>query len=152
MRVLAIGRAPAKAPEMELFARYARRIKPGLSLTECADGVGAPAEIRRREAELLLGGLRQDEFMIALDQEGTAPDSAALAGLLGIWQERHKKLAFVIGGAEGLDAALLARANATLSLGRLTWPHLLVRALLAEQLYRAQMIQSGHPYHRALRP
>jgi 23S rRNA (pseudouridine1915-N3)-methyltransferase len=57
-------------------------------------------------------------------------------------------IAFVIGGADGLDTRILERARLTLSLGRLTWPHLLVRGLLAEQLYRAQQIISGHPYHR----
>jgi 23S rRNA (pseudouridine1915-N3)-methyltransferase len=59
---------------------------------------------------------------------------------------------FLVGGAEGLDAAVLARANVTLSLGALTWPHFLVRAMLAEQLYRARSIATGHPYHRAGRP
>jgi 23S rRNA (pseudouridine1915-N3)-methyltransferase len=68
------------------------------------------------------------------------------------WTQTGRKLAFVIGGAEGLDAAVIARADATLSLGRLTWPHLLVRPMLAEQIYRAQMIAAGHPYHRAGRP
>ncbi len=152
MRLLAIGRAPAKAPEMELFARYAKRIKPGFALVEFADGVGSPTEIKRREAEILLSALKPDEFVIALDQDGVVPDSLELARLLAGWTERSKKLAFVIGGAEGLDASVLARASAKLSLGRLTWPHMLVRPMLAEQIYRAQMILSGHPYHRAGRP
>ena len=59
---------------------------------------------------------------------------------------------FVIGGAEGLDAAVIGRADHVLSLGPLTWPHFLVRAMLGEQLYRARAIASGHPYHRAGRP
>jgi 23S rRNA (pseudouridine1915-N3)-methyltransferase len=87
---------------------------------------------------------------VALDLGGLAPDSAGLAALLGKWGE--KSLCFLIGGAEGLDAAVLARADAVLSLGTLTWPHLLARAMLAEQLYRAQAIRAGHPYHRAGRP
>ena len=152
MRLLAIGRAPAKAPEMELFARYAKRIKPGFTLVEFADGVGSAVEIKRREADMFLGGLKADEFVIALDQDGAVPDSLEFSRLLAGWTERNKKLAFVIGGAEGLDAAVLARAGAKLSLGSLTWPHMLVRPMLAEQIYRAQMILSGHPYHRAGRP
>lgn len=152
MRLLAIGRAPAKAPEMELFARYAKRIKPALALLEFTDGVGSPAEIKRREADVFLSALKPDEFVIALDQDGAVPDSPELARLLAGWIERSKKLAFVIGGAEGLDASVLARAGAKLSLGRLTWPHMLVRPMLAEQIYRAQMILTGHPYHRAGRP
>ena len=59
-----------------------------------------------------------------------------------------KDLAFAVGGAEGLDARVLARAELSLSLGPMTWPHLLVRVMLAEQLYRAQCILAGHPYHR----
>ncbi|MGI4802366.1 MAG: 23S rRNA (pseudouridine(1915)-N(3))-methyltransferase RlmH, partial [Janthinobacterium lividum] len=61
-------------------------------------------------------------------------------------------LCFLVGGAEGLDATVMARADSSLSLGALTWPHMLVRGLLAEQLYRAQAIRTGHPYHRAGRP
>ena len=152
MRLLAIGRAPARAPEMDICSRYAKRIKPGLALVEFADGTGSPVEIKRREAEALLGAIKPDEFVIALDQDGAAPDSAALAQLLAGWQERSRKLVFVIGGAEGLDASVLARAGAKISLGRLTWPHMLVRPMLAEQIYRAQMILAGHPYHRAGRP
>jgi 23S rRNA (pseudouridine1915-N3)-methyltransferase len=68
------------------------------------------------------------------------------------WTETGKRLSFVIGGAEGLDASVIARADAVISLGKLTWPHMLARVMLAEQIYRAQMILSGHPYHRAGRP
>lgn len=152
MRLLAIGKAPPKAPEMELFARYARRIRPALALVEFADGNGAPPEIKRREGEAILAALKPDEWLIALDMAGAAPDSPGLAKLLAVWLERSPKLAFVIGGAEGLDAPVLARAGAKLSLGTLTWPHMLVRPMLAEQIYRAQSILTGHPYHRAGRP
>lgn len=137
---------------MELFARYAKRIRPALTLMEFADGQGSPAEIKRRESEAILAALKPDEFLIALDIDGIAPDSAELAQMLTTWQQRSRKLAFVIGGAEGLDASLLARAGAKFSLGPLTWPHMLVRPMLAEQIYRAQSILTGHPYHRAGRP
>ncbi len=152
LRLLAIGKAPAKAPEMELFNRYAKRIRPTLSLLEFADGQGAATEIKRREGEAILAALKPDELLIAMDMEGATPDSPGLARLLGTWLERSRKLAFVIGGAEGLDAPVLARAGAKLSLGTLTWPHMLVRPMLAEQIYRAQSILAGHPYHRAGRP
>jgi 23S rRNA (pseudouridine1915-N3)-methyltransferase len=151
MRVLAIGRS-RKGPETELFDRYAARIRPALALREFDDGHGAPAEIKRREAILLLGTVAAGEFLVALDAGGMAPDSVEFAGLLRRWTETEKKLSFVIGGAEGLDASVIARADAVLSLGRLTWPHMLARVMLAEQVYRAQMIASGHPYHRAGRP
>ncbi len=151
MRLLAVGKG-GSGPERELFDRYAKRIKPALALVEFPDGVGSPAEIKRREADAILAALKPDEFVIALDLDGATPDSPGLARLLAGWLERSRKLAFVIGGAEGLDAAVLTRAGAKLSLGKLTWPHMLVRPMLAEQIYRAQMILAGHPYHRAGRP
>lgn len=152
MRLLAVGKASAGAPEMEIFARYAARIKPKLECIEFADGRGSAGEIKRREAEAILSALTTGEFVIALDSGGVAPDSIEFSVLLSKWLERSKKLGFVIGGAEGLDASVLARAGAVLSLGVMTWPHILARAMLAEQIYRAQSIAAGHPYHRAGRP
>ncbi len=152
MRLLAIGKASHDAPEAALFARYAARIKPAFALVELAYGYGSPAEIKKREAESLLATLTPQEFVVALDGGGSAPDSAELAKLLTKWTESGKKLAFVIGGAEGLDVRIIDRAGAKLSLGKLTWPHMLVRPMLAEQIYRAQMINAGHPYHRSGRP
>ncbi len=152
MRVLAVGRSKAAAPEAELFERYAARIRPRLDLVEFNDGVGSAAEIKRREAMALLAAVKPQDFLVALDQDGATPDSSGLAKLLQAWTETTRPLAFALGGAEGLDATVLARADATLSLGRLTWPHMLARAMLAEQIYRAQAIIAGHPYHRAGRP
>lgn len=151
LRIVAIGR-DAGGPEAELLRRYAARLRPPLELVALADGRGSPAEIKRREADAILRRIGAGDFVIALDQAGLAPDSAGLAGLLARWRETGRALAFAIGGAEGLDQAVIGRADATLSLGRLTFPHLLARAILAEQLYRAQSILDGHPYHRAGRP
>ncbi len=89
---------------------------------------------------------------VALDLGGTAPGSEALAAQLDRWLETARPVCFLIGGAEGLEARVLARAEATLSLGPQTWPHLLVRVMLAEQIYRARAISAGHPYHRSGRP
>jgi 23S rRNA (pseudouridine1915-N3)-methyltransferase len=151
MRILAIGRAKS-SPESDLLVRYAARIKPTLALQEFDDGHGAPVEIKRREAAALLAAMDKSDFVIVLDTAGAAPDSLELAKRLQSWMETGRRLTFVIGGAEGLDAAVIGRADAKLSLGRLTWPHMLVRPMLAEQIYRAQMINAGHPYHRAGRP
>ena len=132
--------------------RYLKRLRPSPRLIEIADGTGSPAEIKRREATGLLAALPARSFVVALDLGGAAPDSDALVRHLAQWREAGRALAFVIGGAEGLDGAVLARADATLSLGKLTWPHMLVRVMLVEQLYRAQAIAAGHPYHRSGRP
>jgi 23S rRNA (pseudouridine1915-N3)-methyltransferase len=151
MRVIAVGRS-RDGPEAELFARYAARIRPVLALTELADGKGAPAEIKRREGEALLAALPGQAFTVALDQDGEMLDSAAFAARLEGWLSLSRPVRFLIGGAEGLDRMVLTRADFALSMGRLTWPHLLVRAMLAEQIYRARSIAAGHPYHRAGRP
>jgi 23S rRNA (pseudouridine1915-N3)-methyltransferase len=151
MRLIAVGRLRA-GPEAELFARYSARLRPPLGVTEVSEGHGAPAEIKRREGESLLAAIPPTGFAVALDLGGPASSSEALAVLLERWLGQARPVCFVIGGAEGLDAPVLARADATLSLGPLTWPHLLVRVLLAEQLFRARAIASGHPYHRAGRP
>jgi len=148
MRVIAIGRA-RDTPEAALFARYAARLRPALTLSELPEGRGAPAEVKRREGEALLAALPPDAFAVALDRTGAAAESAALAALLERWLGMGRTLCFLIGGAEGLDAPVLRRADHVLSFGTMTWPHMLARVMLAEQLYRARSIVSGHPYHRA---
>ncbi|MGE4048632.1 MAG: 23S rRNA (pseudouridine(1915)-N(3))-methyltransferase RlmH [Acetobacteraceae bacterium] len=151
MRVIAVGRL-RDGPEAVLFARYAERIRPKLTLTEVAEARGAPAEVKRREAAALLGALPDGAFAVALDLGGTAPDSQGFAALVERWLTSSRPVCFLIGGAEGLDASVLQRAEFVLSLGAMTWPHFLARAMLAEQLYRARSIAAGHPYHRAGRP
>ncbi len=151
MRLIAVGRL-RPGPEAELFARYNARLRPPLMVTEVAEGSGAATEMKRREAQSLLAALPAQAWMVALDLGVPALGSAALSTALERWLGQWRTLCFVIGGAEGLDASVLARADATLSLGPMTWPHMLVRVMLAEQLFRARAIASGHPYHRAGRP
>lgn len=131
------------------MARYAGRTRPALSVTEVAEGRGSPVEIRRREAAALLAALPAGALAVALDMDGEAPDTAAFALRLGRWLESGRPVFFLIGGAEGLDRSVLDRADSVLSLGRLTWPHMLARVMLAEQIFRARSIAAGHPYHRA---
>lgn len=140
-------------PEAALFAQYSARLRPPLAVTEIPEARGGgAAELRRREGAALLAALPEGAFAVALDLGGEAPGSEGLAALLTRWEAAGRPLCFLVGGAEGLDPAVLARADHRLSLGPMTWPHALVRALLAEQLYRAQAIRAGHPYHRAWRP
>ena len=151
LRLIAVGRLRG-GPEAELFDRYNTRLQPKLTLTEIPEAGGAPAEIKRREGAAILAALPDPAFAVALDLGGKAIDSAALAALLERWLGLGRPVCFLIGGAEGLDAPIIARADHVLSLGPMTWPHFLVRAMLAEQLYRARAIASGHPYHRSGRP
>ena len=151
MRLIAVGKQRS-GPEAELFARYGARLRPGLVVTEVAEGRGAPLEVKRREGEALLAALPTGGLAVALDLGAPCPGSDGLARLLERWLGTGREPCFLVGGAEGLDAAVLTRADHVLSLGPMTWPHMLVRPMLAEQLFRAQAILSGHPYHRAGRP
>lgn len=104
---------------------------------------------KEQEAELLLSAVAAAQHVIALDEKGKEFTSKLFAAHLQKQQDQGARtIAFVIGGADGLHDNILKRAHATLSLGRLTWPHMLVRGLLAEQLYRAHTILNHHPYHR----
>ena len=107
------------------------------------------AALKVREAALILAALPSQARLVALDERGAPCSSGDLADRLAAWRDQGvAELAFAIGGADGLGAAILDRADAALSLGCMTWPHLLVRCMLLEQLYRAQQILAGHPYHR----
>lgn len=150
-RLVTIGRFKPGA-EGALFAQYNARLRPPLELTEIPEASGSPAEARRREGAAILAALPANALLVALDLGAAAPSSEALAQLTERWEAAARPLCFAIGGAEGLDPAVTQRAEHRLSLGPLTWPHLLVRALLAEQLFRAQCIRANHPYHRAWRP
>jgi 23S rRNA (pseudouridine1915-N3)-methyltransferase len=108
-----------------------------------------PEQLKFREGELILAALRSGVPFVALDGRGAQWSSRVLAERIATWRDQGlPETSFAIGGAEGLHAAVLDRADAILSLGPMTWPHLLVRGMLLEQLYRAQQILAGHPYHR----
>jgi 23S rRNA (pseudouridine1915-N3)-methyltransferase len=135
-----------------LFADYASRLRPELAVREIAPASGSPAEIRKREGEALLAALGPRDVAVALDSGGTSITSEGFASLLQGLLDSGRRPAFLIGGAEGLSEAVTSRAAHVLSLGAMTWPHMLVRVMLAEQIFRAQCIASGHPYHRGFRP
>jgi 23S rRNA (pseudouridine1915-N3)-methyltransferase len=148
--VAAVGRLRA-GPMRALVEEYGRRLPWALTVREVeARRVPAAGAARAAEGALLLGALPERATVVALDGRGQAWDSARLAARIGAWRDAGvRDLAFVIGGADGLDAAVIDRADAVLSLGPMTWPHLLVRVMLAEQLWRAASILDGHPYHRS---
>ena len=100
------------------------------------------------EGEQILAKLERGELMVLLDERGREVDSRGLATRLADWQNDGRDLCFVIGGPDGVSDKCRQRADFTLSLSRLTLPHGLARVLLAEQLYRAHSLQTGHPYHR----
>ena len=109
---------------------------------------GTAAEVRRREGERILAAA-DGWRLVALDLGGEAVTSPRLAERIAGWEEQApQRTAFAIGGAEGLDSAVLDAAAAVLSLGAITLPHQLARVVLAEQVYRALTINRGLPYHR----
>ena len=157
--VAAVGRSRAAkggAPEQALFDDYARRLVARgpagltLDLREVEERRKLPTAARRAaEADLLLAQIPNGATRVALDGRGKTLSSEDFAKRLARWRDDGVgDLAFVIGGADGLDRRIIDGAGLVLSLGAMTWPHLMVRAMLAEQIYRAQSILLGHPYHR----
>lgn len=108
----------------------------------------SPARARDAEGQALLARLNPAEQLVLLDEQGKQQSSRELADRLADWQSDGRDIAFVIGGPDGVSDACRERAAFTLSLSRLTLPHGLARVVLAEQLYRAASLLSGHPYHR----
>ncbi len=155
--IAAVGRLKA-GPERELFDRYLERAGQsgralGLTvrLRELAESRAQRADERMaQEAAALLELVPDGARLLALDERGETMTSDAFATWLG--RERdggQREIVLAIGGADGHGAAVRSRADRLLAFGAMTWPHQLVRILLAEQVYRATTILSGHPYHRA---
>jgi 23S rRNA (pseudouridine1915-N3)-methyltransferase len=145
----AVGRMKA-GPMKDLADAYAGRIGWPLTLREVDIRQRmSQAELTEREGEALLALVPASAKVVVLDERGKALDSRAFAGQLGRWRDDGaQECAFLIGGADGHAHAVRARADILLSFGSLTWPHMLVRVMMLEQIYRAQQILAGHPYHR----
>ncbi len=136
LHIIARGRI-GRSAEADLIDRYVKRITWPVQITELPDTGGKAAP------------LPPQAKVIALDEGGEQLGSLDLARLIENWRDTGvRELRFLIGAADGLSAQERALADRTLSFGRATWPHLMVRAMLAEQLYRATSIIAGHPYHR----
>lgn len=150
MRLLIVAQGKLKSgPERTLFDHYAGRITFPFDLKEVEEKKKLPSSaLKKREGELLLAQVPDGAVVVALDERGKSLSSAKFAEKLRVWRDEAWDVAFLIGGADGLDSAVRARAELVIGFGTQTWPHLLVRGMLAEQIYRAQCILGGHPYHR----
>ena len=153
LRVIAVGtRMPGWVDTA--VDDYARRMPAELRVewravrAEPREAAGGAARCMTREAARIRDALPQGARLVMLDERGADLDSVGLSRRLLGWQHDARPVALVIGGADGIDPALKAQADETLRLSSLTLPHALARVLLAEQLYRAWSIASGHPYHR----
>ena len=152
MRVLTIG---TRMPDWVSrgVEEYARRMPRDKTVEWCE----IPASKRSRDTaesrmlddyQAIDRRLRDQETIVVLDVDGKVVSTEAIAESIATWQDEGAKVAFVIGGPDGVHPQLKAKATVKWSLGRITLPHPLVRVILAEQLYRAWSINSGHPYHR----
>lgn len=158
LSIVAVGRLK-DGPERDLYLKYAKRIDEAgrgvalgpLALSELAEARMANAAQRRAdEAGRALASAESADFTVLLDEGGKALGSEAFARYLAARRDEGRRLmAFLIGGPDGHGDGARAKAQLTLSLGPMTLPHGLARIVLAEQLYRAATILSGHPYHRA---
>ncbi|MGE0669031.1 MAG: 23S rRNA (pseudouridine(1915)-N(3))-methyltransferase RlmH [Sphingomonadales bacterium] len=150
LSIIAVGRCKPGA-ERDLLDDYRKRLPWKLELIEVEEKRPLDAAtLRQREADLLLAKVPDGALVVAMDGRGQAVTSEALSQKLVAWRDAGKsRICFLIGGASGHGDAVRERADFLFSLGNLTWPHMLVRVMLAEQLYRAWSIAANHPYHRA---
>jgi len=136
LHIVARGKM-GRCPEAELIARYQKRIGWPLQITELPDTGGKPLNTP------------PGTKIVALDEKGEQVGSTELANMLGQWRDASiREVRFLIGAADGLSDGERLSADRLIAFGRATWPHMLVRAMLVEQLYRASSIIAGHPYHR----
>jgi 23S rRNA (pseudouridine1915-N3)-methyltransferase len=136
LHIIARGRI-GRSPEAELVARYLKRVSWPTRVTELPDIGGK------------LPAIEPQTRIVMLDETGETPGSVAFAERLGRWRDDGvREVRFMIGAADGFSAEDRAQADWLVSFGRLTWPHMLARAMLAEQMWRATSILANHPYHR----
>ena len=147
--IAAVG-ALKRGPEAELVAGYLKKTRWDVTLKEIAD---APSELpspqrKAREAQAIRKLLQDGSMLVALDGMGEQLTSLQFAKVITQAQTQGlRQLVFATGGQDGLDASLLKDAARIVAFGKTTWPHKLVRVMLAEQIYRAYTISIGHPYH-----
>jgi len=156
LSLLAVGRLK-NGPERELVERYTQRIDAmgrglglaGFDVFEIPESRARRDDDRRSEEAAALLDRAGAAALVVFDERGASPTSEAFAARIGRWRDNGRDVACVIGGPDGLDPAVRRRADLVVAFGALTLPHQIVRALVAEQLYRTLTILAGHPYHRA---
>lgn len=153
VRLIAVGSRMPKWVR-DAYEDYITRLGAGLkvSLVEIEPGQRSagrpPQKAMEAEAHKLLGALRKDDYVVVLDERGAEMTTRELAAWLKTRMQDGRDVAFLVGGPDGFAPEVVARADLKWSLSRLTFPHALVRVVLAEQLYRAHGVLANHPYHR----
>ncbi len=139
------------SPELDLLSKYIKQTRWNVVVREFEDKKpGSVEERKKREGALLLSAVPAAAKIVVMDERGKLLSSEKFAKRLGDWQDESvPAVVFLIGGADGHSEEIRKKANLVLAFGEMTWPHMLARVMLAEQIYRAKTILDGHPYHRA---
>lgn len=150
IKIIAFGKL-GRGNEQTMVDDYLRRLPWPCEIIEYE--IKKPARTaalrKKQEAEKLLAAIPPGAAVVVLDERGKALSSRQFSATLMNWgNEGVNSIAFIIGGADGLDESVRKKAKLVLGFGSLTWPHKLVRVMLTEQIYRAWSISTGHPYHR----
>ena len=146
--VIAVGQL-RNDPCYDLWQNYAKRVNWKLQLHEIEVKKNTPEKVKLEQNKQILDKLDNQAYKFILDEKGKALPSRKFAQKIEeIQNQGHTKIQFVLGGADGLTNEVRQKSDFILSFGCQTWPHMLARVMLIEQIYRAQQINAGHPYHR----
>jgi len=142
-QIIAIGRMKKTSHFASAYSEYEKRLQGAIELFELE------GRDQKEELEKIKNKLSSNAPIIALDETGKTLSSVQFSQkITDLQQIKTGKFQFIIGGADGLNDEIRAQADLVLSFGKLTWPHMLARVMLIEQIYRAQLILSNHPYHK----
>lgn len=146
--IIAIGKMKS-SPELDIIKKYIKRCNIPINIIELETKKTLfENQVKKAEANLILSKISNDDILIALDEIGITFSSKKFSEKIKKLTINGQKIYFVIGGAVGLDKSIKQRANIIISFGEMTFPHMLVRVMLCEQLYRVQTIIDNHPYHK----
>lgn len=150
INIIAIGKFRPKCPNKELFLDYQKRTKWGVELIEIDGKIsGEISTIKKKEGELIISKIAKNSKVILLDETGLNLNSKEFAGKISNYQNQSiTTLVFIIGGSNGVDDDVRKIADLTISFGKMTFPHMMIRSMIMEQIYRAHLIIENHPYHK----
>lgn len=150
INIIAIGKFKKNCPNQELFLDYLKRTKWSVKLVEIESKIsGSVEEIKKKEGELIIKNIVPNSKIILMDERGENIGSKEFAVKISNWQNQSiSNLCFIIGGANGVSEEVKKTADLVLSFGKMTFPHMMIRSMLAEQIYRAFLIINNHPYHK----
>jgi len=148
--IIAIGKFKNNSPNKELFLDYVKKTKWKVNLIEIESKIsGSINEIKEKEAELIFNKIPQGKKIILLDETGLNLSSREFAKKISNFANNSiSEIYFIIGGANGVSEKIKKLANLTISFGKMTFPHMMIRSMLAEQIYRSFLIINNHPYHK----